>query len=83
LSLNPNSFETHVNLGAVYGREGKLEEAILHFQKALEINPDDAMTHHNLALAYYNKKENRKAAYHAQRASGLGYRVSRELLQLH
>lgn len=42
----------HTNLGAVLAREGKLQEAVAHYKKALSYNPYLLKTSHNLAGAY-------------------------------
>jgi tetratricopeptide (TPR) repeat protein len=39
LKLNPNSAIVHNCLGELYDEMGRLEEAILHYQKAIHINP--------------------------------------------
>ena len=42
----------HSYLGLAYYRQGKLDEAVTEYKKALTINPDDAKTHSNLGVAY-------------------------------
>ena len=42
----------HSYRGLAYYRQGKLDEAIAEYKKALTINPDDAKTHGNLGVAY-------------------------------
>ena len=45
--------EAHVNnLGNVFLRQGRMDEAIAQFQKALAINPEDANTHYNLGMPF-------------------------------
>ena len=41
----------HTNLGSVLAQKGKLEEAVEHFSKALELNPNDRKAGENLQLA--------------------------------
>ncbi len=56
------------NLGLLAAREGKTDEAIGYFQKALEKNPDYVVALQNLGNAYRQKKEwesARKALEHA------------------
>jgi len=48
-------------LGQVATREGKLDEAITDFNKAIEINPDKFEYHYGLAAAYRTKEEYAKA----------------------
>jgi Flp pilus assembly protein TadD len=51
LARNPNSFLANNNIGVGLVRKGQLEEAIAHFQKALQIHPDDAEASNNLGVA--------------------------------
>jgi tetratricopeptide (TPR) repeat protein len=50
----PNAWN---NLGILSAREGKPDEAIGYFQKALAINPEDAVALQNLGNAYRQKKD--------------------------
>ena len=50
----PNAWN---NLGILAAREGKTDEAIGFFQKALEINPDHAVALQNLGNAFRQKKD--------------------------
>ncbi|MBI2069660.1 MAG: tetratricopeptide repeat protein [Elusimicrobia bacterium] len=43
--------ESHYNAGNIYFRQGKMEEAIEAYKKALLLNPRDEEARHNLALA--------------------------------
>jgi Flp pilus assembly protein TadD len=40
------------------GRQNKLSEAILHFQKVIDLNPSNAGAHHNLGLVYLRTNQN-------------------------
>jgi tetratricopeptide (TPR) repeat protein len=48
IKRNPAAWMAHDNLGAVLLKKGQLEEAAVHFRKALEINADDVTGHANL-----------------------------------
>lgn len=50
----PNAWN---NLGILAARDGKTDEAIGYFQKALAINPDHAVALQNLGNAYRQKKD--------------------------
>jgi tetratricopeptide (TPR) repeat protein len=50
----PNAWN---NLGILAAREGKTDEAIGYFQKALGINPDHAVALQNLGNAYRQKRD--------------------------
>jgi len=43
--------EAHYNLGVVLAEQGKTDEAVSEFRKALRLNPDDAEAHSNLGVA--------------------------------
>ena len=51
MAINPNHTDAQNNLGAVLFQQGKLDQAIAHYQKALEVNPQDARAEANLAWA--------------------------------
>ena len=55
LELKPVYAQAHCNLGRVLLEAGRLDEAIAHLQKALEIQPDNAMVRSNLAGALLKK----------------------------
>ena len=43
--------EAHYNLGSVLSVQGKVPEAIAHYEQALRLNPDYAEAHNNLGSA--------------------------------
>jgi tetratricopeptide (TPR) repeat protein len=51
LLLNPNSAEAHNNLGIALASSGRLDEAVGHWRRALEIKPGFADAEKNLQLA--------------------------------
>jgi tetratricopeptide (TPR) repeat protein len=51
LLLNPNSAEAHNNLGIALASSGRLDEAVGHWRRALEIKPGFADAERNLQLA--------------------------------
>ena len=56
LELGPHSgyaAHTHVNLGAVFRRQGKLQEAVEQFNAALRISPDFPEAHYEFAVIYF------------------------------
>ena len=59
------SAEDHVELGREYRDQGKLEEAAVEFEKAIELDPKDAEAYRNLGTAYgeLGKWEESAAAY--------------------
>jgi len=51
LRIDPDYRDAHTNLGALYARAGRLEEARQHFLRALEIGPPDVIIYSNLSWA--------------------------------
>ena len=51
LAKNPQSLMAHYNLGNLFLGDGRINDAILHYEQALHINPDYAEAHNNLANA--------------------------------
>jgi type IV pilus assembly protein PilF len=70
IKLQPDYSNAYNYLGFVYFRDGKVDEAIKNYHKALEnelyLNPQDA--HLNLGVAYLSRKEYRQAMLHLQEA---------------
>ena len=68
LMRNPDSWLAHNNLGNAFLEKGQLDEAIAHYQKALEIKPDYADAHYNLANALLRNGQPDEAIAHYQKA---------------
>ena len=67
IARNPRSFMAHNNLGAIFFQQGRLDEAMGYFQKALELEPDDANAHFNLARVLLKKQRLDESVAHFQR----------------
>jgi len=74
--------EEHYNLGMVYGREGKFDQAIQEYVQALEFQPDHVMAHFNMAVLYQKEKRIDKAIDEYQRAIELFPRGARPYYNL-
>ena len=57
IERNPKAWMAHNNLGAVLLREGQVNEAIVHFRRALEIDADQVEAQANLGDALLQKGE--------------------------
>jgi len=68
LARNPNSSLAHNNLGNLFLRNGRMDEAVKQFQKALEIEPRYALAHNNLGAAFYQLGRMDEAVTHYQQA---------------
>src|SRR5438128_4007953 len=68
LAIDPNSYTVHNNWGVELAQQGKLAEAIEHFQEALRIKPDDALTYTNWGAALAQQGKLAEAIDHYRRA---------------
>jgi Tfp pilus assembly protein PilF len=55
LQVNPHSALAHNNLGLALAQQGRIAEAIVHYQEALQLRPEYAYTHNNLGLALFQQ----------------------------
>jgi tetratricopeptide (TPR) repeat protein len=68
LARNPNSFMAQHNLGYILLRRGQEDEAMTHFQKALEIQPDLLESYNDLGTIFLDKGQTDKAIAQFQKA---------------
>jgi hypothetical protein len=89
LEVTENNFLAQNNLGAAMAREGRLDEAIVHFGEALRISPNYVRAHYNLGLALAKKGRLDEAIVHYSEAlrlepdypdalNGLGVALARQ-----
>jgi protein O-mannosyl-transferase len=71
LSLDPNYFSAHFNLGLFYKQNFRNEEAIQQFEAALKSNPNSAAAHRHLAELLKGKGLTQKAETHLFQAQQL------------
>ena len=69
--MNPNYGEGHNNLGNALLDKGQSDEALAHYQRALEINPKNAEAHYNLANVLVPKGRLDEAISHFRKALDL------------
>lgn len=62
-----NAF-AHTDFGGALLEAGQIDEAVLHFQEALQINPNDVRTHRNLGDALLQKGQGEEGIQELQRA---------------
>ena len=65
---NPRCYLAHTALGSVLFQQGRVDEAIAHYQQALDIRPDFAETHSDLGLALIQKGRVDDAIAHYEQA---------------
>ena len=82
LQIDPKYFAAYLGLSMAYLQKEMIDEAILQLKKGLSINPDFAEAHNSLAVAYYYLKQYALAIKHCDKAKALGFRVSRQLVDL-
>ena len=70
------------NLGNALGLEGKYDEAVSAFQKALQLNPRDYLAEFNLGLSFVHQNRRDEAKTHFQAALRLqpDYPAARQAL---
>jgi tetratricopeptide (TPR) repeat protein len=68
VALNPRSWMAHNNIAISLHHAGRLNEAVLHYQKALEINPGFGERHYNLANALVQLGRRTEAVDHYEKA---------------
>ena len=67
LAHTSGNYIAHNSLGIMLGKQGRLDEAIEHFQKALEIFPGYPECHNNLGVALLQKGQVDEAIEHFQK----------------
>jgi Flp pilus assembly protein TadD len=66
LAVIPDDDAAHHNLATALWEKGQKEEAISHFEKAVNIRPWDVPAQNNLALALFRKGQFKEAIAHLQ-----------------
>ncbi len=62
------SAEWHYDMGAMLVRQGKVQEAIRHWEQASRLNPDSPVMHNNLGAALLGQGRLREAISHFEQA---------------
>ena len=68
LRRNPDCPMAYYNLGVTYFRQGRLDEAILQYQKMLQMSPDEVDAYNNLGSAFLQEGRVDEAIAHYQKA---------------
>ena len=68
LAKNPNAWLAHNNLSTILLQEGRIEDAIWHYEQALRIKPDLAEAHYNLGNALFQAGKIQDAIWHWEQA---------------
>jgi len=83
IKINPNTMNVYNSLGILYRRQGRYEESVRQYKKALRVNPHDEHIHYNLARALLAVKDFEGAAQVLKQALKISYDFgeARELLR--
>jgi len=68
LACTSNNLVAHLDLGEALVEQGRVDEAMVHFQQALQIRPDYADAHFNLGVAQVRQGNVDEAIAHFQKA---------------
>lgn len=68
LTLTPDAAPVHYGLACVLQKQGKFNEAISHYQKALRGNPNNVEAHNNLGVILLSQGKLDEAAGHFRQA---------------
>ena len=68
LRKNPSCWMAYYNLGIALSAQGKTDEAIAHYQQAIELRPGYAEAHYNLGRLLAQKGQLNDAVTHYERA---------------
>ncbi len=68
LERNPRAWLAHGNLGIELRKQGRVREAIAHYEQALRLNPNDAETHNNLGESLLRQGRTQEAIDHLEQA---------------
>jgi tetratricopeptide (TPR) repeat protein len=66
--VNPNYAQAYFNLGKVYAKQDRLDDAVLNFQQALRIQPGVPEIRENLARALARQGKRNEAVQEYQEA---------------
>ena len=73
LQVTKNNYLAHNSLGLVLFEEGKIKEAIYHYNQAIRIRPDFARGYNNRGIAYLSQGNNELGCLDAHKACALGH----------
>jgi len=79
-SMAPRNYLGYYNRGIINNEKGNFNQAILDYNKAIEIEPSDPEVYHNRAYTYFLKKEYDKAWEDVHKTEQLGAKVNSKFL---
>lgn len=82
LDINPKSTAAYHGKGMIKYEQREYDEAVLLFQKALNLKEDNPIAHFNLAMTFFRLEQMDNACYHFNRSCTLGHRNACRLLMM-
>lgn len=71
IRIDPGYRDAHTNLGALYARAGRIQDAMTQFQQAMQIGPPSSIVYSNVSWAHLALKQPREAEEFARKALAL------------
>lgn len=68
VQIDSESVDAHHDLGVVYGRQKRVQQAIASFRRALELQPNSASAYGNIGLAFLQNGQTDEAIAHLRSA---------------
>jgi Tfp pilus assembly protein PilF len=68
LEVDPNNYLGNNNLGTVLLNQGKVDEAMRHYEACLRVVPGYALAHYNMGCALAEKGRTQEAIWHCRQA---------------
>jgi Tfp pilus assembly protein PilF len=81
LQLQPNDANTHVNVGRIYADMNRLDLAMEHINKALQLNPEHPDAFFMRGVLYFRQGQRAAACADLDKANSLGHPAAAEWLQ--
>jgi arylsulfatase A-like enzyme/Flp pilus assembly protein TadD len=76
IKLNPNDSDAEANLGITLANLGRLDDAIIHLNKAIQIDPTNSPAHHSLASLLQKQGKPDQALVNYNKAVELGLQTA-------
>jgi len=82
LKVNPYYDVVHFNLGLLYAKQNKMEQAINWWQKTISLNPEYFPAYINLAIYYCQQKDFDQAVFYGREVLKRGGQLPLSLMSL-
>ncbi|MGB9724335.1 MAG: tetratricopeptide repeat protein, partial [Chloroflexia bacterium] len=82
LERAPNDAANYVELGRLFQEQGKVENALRHYEQAISLNPRDAEAYYHAGVLYRRQKDYDRAIEYLRQATRLRPGYSEALVEL-